>query len=403
MTVVTEVFNLITQMTQDNPTLNLLMLMVIVWTTGVICRKIHQPAVLGELTAGIIFGPAFLGLIAPNEMLKVLSELGVFFLMFYAGLETNPLDLKSYRRQSLLIGFSGFLIPFVLAYLVCIPFDLPLGQSLFIALGLSITAIAVSARVLHDLNLTSHRVTPVIIGASIIDDVLALSLFTAIIDIGSKQGEINWLLFAMTMVKVIAFFLVAICIGLWLYPKIGKYFSTRQSKGFTFALIMALLFGFLAELAGLHIIIGAYMAGLFVREGVVSQELLTKITDRFVAITYGFLGPVFFVSLSFHVTFEILQTHLLLTIVLLLTAVIGKLLGAGGGALLSGMNYKEATVIGLAMNGRGAVELVVASIGLQLGLINDHIFSILVFVAFVTTSMPPISLKLFLDKNSLEK
>lgn len=394
----TEIMGVISHMAQENPTLNLLLLMVIVWTTGVLCRVIHQPPVLGELTAGIIFGPAFLGLIAPNEMLRVLSELGVFFLMFYAGLETNPKDLKIYQRQSFLVGFGGFLIPFVLAYLACIPFDMPLEQMLFISLGISITAIAVSARVLHDLNLTQHRVTPVIIGASIVDDVLALSFFTAIIDIGTNQGEINWLMFFIALVKVLLFFLVAIIIGLWLYPKIGKFFSTRQSKGFTFALIMALLFGFLAEIAGLHIILGAYMAGLFVREGVVSQELMTKITDRFVAITYGFLGPIFFVSLSFHVTFEVLHTHLLLTFALLVVAIVGKLVGAGGGALCSGMNRKEATVVGLAMNGRGAVELVVASIGLQFGLINDQIFSILVLIAFVTTSMPPLTMKLYLNK-----
>ncbi len=392
--------NIIAQMTQNNPTLNLLMLMVIVWTTGVICRIIHQPPVLGELTAGIIFGPAFLGLIAPNEMLTILSELGVFFLMFYAGLETNPLDLKKFRRHSCFVGIAGFLIPFVVAYFACQLFALPLIQSLFISLGLSITAIAVNARVLHDLELTKHRVTPVIIGASIIDDVLALSFFTAIVDIGTNDGGINWLQFAFTMGKVIAFFAAAIGIGLWLYPKIGKHFSFRSSKGFTFALIMALMFGVLAELAGLHIIIGAYMAGLFVREGVVSQELMTKISDRFVAITYGFLGPVFFVSLSFHVTFSIFKTHLLLTLVLLLAAIIGKLLGAGAGALASGMNGKEATVIGLAMNGRGAVELVVASIGLQFGLITDEIFSILVLIAFVTTSMPPITMKFYLDRIS---
>jgi len=385
-------------MTQHNPTLNLLMLMVIVWTTGVICRVIHQPPVLGELTAGIIFGPAFLGLIVPNEMLTILSELGVFFLMFYAGLETNPLDLNRYRFQSTVVGIAGFLIPFAVAYLACQFFSLPTVQSLFISLGLSITAIAVSARVLHDLELTNHHVTPIIIGASIIDDVLALSFFTAIIDLGTNQGTINWLHFGLTMGKVILFFIVAVGIGIWLYPKIGRHFASRSSKGFTFALIMALLFGLLAEAAGLHLIIGAYMAGLFVREGVVSPELLTKISDRFVSITYGFLGPIFFVSLSFHVTFAIFQTHLLMTVVLLSAAIIGKLLGAGSGALASGMNIKEATVVGLAMNGRGAVELIVASIGLQLGLINDEIFSILVLIAFVTTSMPPLSMKLFLDR-----
>jgi len=390
--------SLISHLAHDNPTLNLLMLMAIVWTTGVICRAIHQPPVLGELMAGIIFGPAFLGLISPNEMLYILSELGVFFLMFYAGLETNPLDLKKFRLQSTLVGICGFVIPFLIAYFTCKMFGLALGQSLFIALGLSITAIAVSARVLHDLELTDYRVTPIIIGASIIDDVMALSFFTAITDIGTNSGHIHWFNFGLVMVKVLAFFAVSIGIGIWLYPKIGRFFATRSSKGFTFALIMALLFGIFAEIAGLHIIIGAYMAGLFVREGVVSPELFTKISDRFVSITYGFLGPIFFVSLSFHVTFSIFQTHLLLTSCLLLAAIIGKLAGAGCGALAGRMNGREATVVGLAMNGRGAVELVVASIGLQLGLINDEIFSILVLIAFITTSLPPISLKLYLEK-----
>ncbi len=393
-----DIIHIISGMTQNDPTLNLLMLMVIVWTTGVICRKLHQPPVLGELTAGIIFGPTFLGLIAPNEMLAVLSELGVFFLMFYAGLETNPLDLKRFRFHATLVGVAGFIIPFGTAYATCQLFGLEMVSSLFISLGLSITAIAVSARILHDLELTEHHVTPVIIGASIVDDVLALSFFTAIIDFGTNKSSINWLHFGLTMSKVILFFAIAIGVGIWLYPKIGKHFSSRSSKGFTFALIMALMFGMLAELAGLHLIIGAYMAGLFVREGVVSPELLTKISDRFVSITYGFLGPIFFVSLSFHVTFSIFRTHLLLTIALLLAAVIGKMLGAGSGALASGMNRKEAVLIGMAMNGRGAVELIVASIGLKLGLINDQIFSILVLIAFITTSLPPISMKLFLDR-----
>ncbi len=129
---------------------------------------------------------------------------------------------------------------------------------------------------------------------------------------------------------------------------------------------------------------------------------MKKISDRFVAITYGFLGPIFFVSLSFHVTFDIFRTHLVLSLALLMAAVIGKVLGASSGAMWSGLNRQEATMIGLAMNGRGAVELVVASIGLQLGLINDEIFSILVLIAFVTTSTPPITMKLYMDRFRLK-
>ena len=148
------------------------------------------------------------------------------------------------------------------------------------------------------------------------------------------------------ILKVAAFFGLSHVIGIIIYPKLSKYFSSREAKGFTFALIMALLFGVLAEMAGLHIILGAYMAGLFVREGIVSKELFQKINDRFVAITYGFMGPIFIVSLSFHIDLTILTTHTLLLVTLLLAAVVGKVAGAGGGALLGQMNKGEAMVIG---------------------------------------------------------
>lgn len=381
-----------------SPTLDLLLLLVIIWTTGVICRIIKQPPVLGELTAGIIFGPAMLGIIVPNGMLDTLAELGAFFLMFYAGLETNPMQLKQQRLASTWVGLTGFLIPFGLTLAVCQFFDLDMKSALFISMGMSITAIAVNARVLHDMDLTCKRVTPVIIGASIIDDVISLACFTAIIDITTNPNGFDFLVMLLLICKVLLFFAVTIAVGVWIFPHFSKYFAAREAKGFTFALIMAFLFGWLAEIAGLHIIIGAYLAGLFVREGVVNKELMTKINDRFVSITYGFIGPIFFVSLSFHVTFEIFETHLLFVIVLLATAIAGKFFGSGSGALASKMHKEEAVIVGLAMNGRGAVELVIASIGLQLGIIDDVVFSMLVLVAFVTTMLPPLSLGYYLRR-----
>ncbi len=385
----------------DNPTINLLMVMVIVWTTGVLFRIIKQPPVIGELLAGFVFGPPVLGIIKSDETLHVLSELGIFFLMFYAGLETNPFELKRMTRPSIFVALGGFILPFIAGYTSSIFLGLSNIQALFIGMALSITAIAVNARILTDLKMIRFRVTPVIIGASIIDDILSLALFTIIIDLAAEGGGLNGTHLFIQMLKVGAFFGVSHLIGMLLYPKFSKYFSSREAKGFTFALIMALCFGVLAELAGLHIILGAYMAGLFVREGIVSRELFQKINDRFVSITYGFLGPIFFVSLSFHVDFSILATHSYQLIILLLAAVFGKWIGAGCGALAGQMNKGEAMVIGAAMNGRGAVELVIASIGLQMAIINDTYFSILVVIAFLTTLMPPVSLSYLLKKVTL--
>ena len=375
--------------------------MVIVWTTGVLFRIIKQPPVIGELLAGFIFGPPVLGIIHPDETLHVLSELGIFFLMFYAGLETNPFELKQMTKPSLYVAIGGFILPFLLGIAASFMLGLSLLQALFIGMALSITAIAVNARVLTDMKITRFRVTPVIIGASIIDDILSLALFTIIIDLAAGDGALIGTHLFIQLLKVAAFFGISHLIGMLLYPKFSKYFSSREAKGFTFALIMALLFGVLAEMAGLHIILGAYMAGLFVREGIVSKELFQKINDRFVSITYGFLGPIFFVSLSFHIEFSVLTTHLLPLSILLLAAVVGKLVGAGTGARIGKMNMGEALVIGSAMNGRGAVELIIASIGLQMAIIDNFYFSILIVIAFLTTLMPPVSLHLLLKRVKL--
>ncbi len=379
-------------------TLNLLLVMVVIWSAGVVCRRIKQPALLGELLAGIILGPSLFGIIQPDETLIVLSELGVFFLMFYAGLESNPGQLARYKKQAFLVGVGGYIIPFIMGYIASRAFGLSILQSLFIGQALSITAIAVSARVLHDMKLTGFRISPIVMGAGIIDDIIALTVFTTLIDMTLSNSGLLFSSVLLSLGKVVGFFGVVTVFALWIFPKIGIYLEAREAKGFSFAMIVALLFGFLAEIAGMHFIIGAYIAGLMVKKTVKNKELFTKIEDRFVSVTYGFFGPIFFFCLSFHVNFKALQTHIGLLVVLLLVAVTGKFLGAYWGGRLAKLNKGESSIVGLAMNGRGAVELIIASVGLEVGLINDDIFSILVFIAFLTTLLPPLTLRFVIDR-----
>ncbi len=292
-----------------------------------------------------------------------------------------------------------------MGYFTCRFFDLSILQSLFIGQALSITAIAVSARVLHDMKLTGFRVSPIVMGAGIIDDIIALTVFTTLVDMTISNSGLQFFTILLSLGRVAGFFLLCAIFALWIFPRMGIYLVAREAKGFSFALIVALLLGFLAEIAGMHFIIGAYIAGLMVKRTVKSKELFTKISDRFVSVTYGFFGPIFFFCLSFHVNFKALQTHLDLLIVLLLVAITGKFLGAYWGGLWAKLNKAESTVIGLAMNGRGAVELIIASVGLEVGLINDDIFSILVFIAFITTVLPPLTLRFVVDRvaNKLER
>ena len=368
----------------NDPTINLLLVMILIWGSGVLFRKLRQPPMLGELLGGFIFGPSVLGIISPDAIIDCLAELGVFFLMFYAGLETNPNSFKKTGRQAFLVGIGGFLLPYTLGFWLCLlVFDVGGLQAMFIGLALSITAIAVNARLLSDLHLSEYRVAPVIIGASIVDDVLSFAFFSSLIALatGASAGAFDARTVTHIIFRLALFFGITICIGLQFYPRLSKYFSSRESMGFTFALVVALVFGFIAEITGLHIILGAYMAGLFVKEGIVNKDLMRKINDRFVSITYGFLGPIFFVSLSFHITLDIFATHLPMIMVVLLVAIVGKIVGAGIGARMGGMNLKETALVSIAMNGRGAVELIIASVGIELGIINDVYFSILVVVA----------------------
>ena len=391
--------------TIEDPTINLLLVMILIWVSGVVFRKLKQPPMLGELLGGFVFGPSVLGLISPDATIDCLAELGVFFLMFYAGLETNPNALKRMGKLALLVGIGGFLLPYTAGFWLCVlVFGVDGMQAMFVGLALSITAIAVNARVLSDLHLGEYRVAPVIIGASIVDDVLSFAFLSVLIGLatGASAGAFDLGTLAQVILRLVLFFGVTIGIGLQFYPRVSKYFSSRESMGFTFALIVALLFGLIAEIAGLHIIIGAYMAGLFVKEGIVHKELMRKINDRFVSITYGFLGPIFFVSLSFHMTLDIFTTHLTMVMVLLLVAIVGKLVGAGLGARMGGMNIKETSLVAFSMNGRGAVELIIASVGIELGIINDVYFSILVVVAFITTLFPPVAMSALLNRYGYE-
>lgn len=385
----------------DDQTMNLLLIMILIWVSGVIFRKLRQPPMLGELLGGFIFGPSVLGIISPDATIDCLAELGVFFLMFYAGLDTDPNTLKKMGRQAVLVGIGGFLFPFVGGFGLCVlVFGVGGLQAMFVGLALSITAIAVNARIINDLKLNEYRVAPVIIGGSIVDDVLSFAVFSSLVGIatGVSGGAFDLGVIVNIIFRLILFFAITICIGMQFYPHLSKYFSSRESMGFTFALIVAMVFGLIAEITGLHVILGAYMAGLFVKEGIVNEDLLRKINDRFVSITYGFLGPIFFVSLSFHMTLDIFATHLSMIVVMLLVAIIGKLIGAGLGAKIGGMNKAETTLIAISMNGRGAVELIIASVGIELGIINDVYFSILVVVAFVTTLLPPVVMSALLNR-----
>ncbi len=368
----------------------LLILMVVVWAMGKIFRSLKLPVIFGELVGGIIVGPLVLGLVDPESLtIKVLAELGIFFLMLHSGLETDPHELLNSTKKALLIALGGVLLPFIGGFAVALGFGQTVEESLFIATGLSITAIAISVRLFKDYRISKTTTANIALGAAVIDDILAMMLFSVILSL-IETGDVALMSVVLMLVKTIAFFGIVIIGGLKFEKYLGKFIS---SKSFTATLIAALALGLIAESIGLHIIIGAFLAGLFIREEIVQENKFHKIEDRIYGITYGFLGPIFFTSLAFHLDFTAIYTRPWFLIAILIVAILGKIIGAGGAAMIQKINAKQAAIIGLAMNSRGAVELIIATVGVQQGIIDNDVFSILIIMAFITTLFSIFALK----------
>jgi len=375
--------------------LNLLIILFSAWLGGSAAKKLGYPAILGELIIGIVLGPALLGLLETSEMINVLAEVGIILLMVYIGMEINFRDLGKASWPGLLAAVGGFVVPFVLGYYSIIYFGGTQMAAIFVAIAVAVTSLATKSRILVDLKLLNTRIAYVLMAGALISDTLALVIFAGIVSY-VDAGSIDTLGLIWVAGKAILFFVFTALAGIYLLPLLGKYLmkSNINSRTLHFTLILIIVLGFseLAEVSGLHSILGAFMAGLFIRDGVFNRQISKDINNIFHDISIGFLAPIFFVSAGFNVTLEVFQTDLVMLIVVTLVAMIGKIFGTALFYLPSGYGWREGITVGTGMNGRGAVEIIIAGIGLQMGIITAEIFSILVFMAIFTTLTVPLFL-----------
>jgi Kef-type K+ transport system membrane component KefB len=384
--------------------LSILSILVVAWTLGWVFYRFGLPAMLGELLAGLILGPPLLGIVGASPPIELIAELGIFFVMFHTGMEMDPKELLEHIWPSISVALGGFALPFLIGFLTARFFGGTLYQSLFVGMGISITAIAVNSVILHSMAISRTSLGHIIIGAAIADDILSLIALSVLLGL-ARSGTVDMVNLAVIVLKVAGFFGLTILIGHFIVPSFTRRLNDREGKAFTFAIVSALVMGYLAELAGLHLIIGAFLAGQFVREEIMDGKIYTAISDRFYALSYGFLLPIFFASLSFHLQLSLEWTSILFVLVLTGVAILGKLVGCGLGLAVFGYSRWESAIVGFGMNGRGAVELVLASVVIKLGsemiengtlsepLLTEGQFTALVLMAFVTTLIAPLSLK----------
>ena len=384
--------------------INLLLILAVAWPMGALFARFGLPVMLGQLLTGLILGPAVLNLVTPSESLSFLADLGIFFAMFYAGMEMDPKELVEHIWPSLAVAVGGFVLPFAMGFFVARYFGGTVFQSLFIGIGLSITAIAVQAVILQEMQIHKTPIGHIIMGAAIADDILSLIGLSVLLGL-VKTGTVETMGIFIILFKVCLFFGFTILVGHFVIPFFTRKLDDFNAKGFTFAMISALVMAIAAELAGLHLVIGAFLAGQFVRKEIMHESVYNAISDRFYGLGYGFLMPIFFATLAFHIHFEWNLSFLFFALFITLAAILGKLIGCGLAALSFRFSMRESAIIGFGMNGRGAVELVIVAIVIELSdsllaqgtisepLLTETQFAALVLMAFITTLLAPLMLR----------
>lgn len=379
----------------NEPTYLLLFYLILIWISGATAKKLGMPIMLGEMLAGLIFGPPILNIIHINIHIEWLAELGVIFLLFFTGIDIDANELKKTSKSALFVAFGGTLLPFITGYYITKHFSGSTMQALFIGMAISVTSIATKSRILKELGLLKSKAGHLMMNAALYDNIFSLVLFAAITSL-AKMGKIDAPQIIVLITGVTVFFSFTVWFGIKIFPKLEKQFSGKKGRGFTFCLAMALMYGFLAELASMHFVVGVFLAGIFIREEVMeNKKEYKKISNAMYLISYGFLGPLFFITLSYHVHLDVLFSTLLpFLAVLTIGAIAGKVLGSGLSAKITGFSMRESLLIGFAMNGRGMMEIVLVLVGIELGILDNNIVSMLVFIALISTLITPIALKL---------
>ncbi|MFW5905376.1 MAG: cation:proton antiporter [archaeon] len=384
--------------------INLLLVLSLAWMFGAFAERLGYPAMMGEILAGIVFGPALLGVLHSSDVLAIFAEFGVFLLMVYVGMEIDLHELFELGPQALMVALGGFLLPFALGYAAGDVLGMTIEQSLFIGIALAATSLATKSRILVDLDILDTRIAGVLLGGALLSDVAILVVFAGVIGF-IESGEITLWSLGAVMLRALAFFAAALVIGervlpiLWdrLEGLMRRYGFIDKTSAFSIALIVALVFAYLAALADLHIIIGGFIAGMFLRQAQLDEEIYEHMHTVMYDLAMGVFAPIFFVTVGFELTLDVFTQELGLLIFVLALAFIGKIVGSWAFALPTKLTSKEGLVIGLGMNGRGTVEIIIVSIGLSMGIISQQLFSILVFMAILTTALVPVTVKLGVD------
>ncbi len=386
---------------------SLLLLLAVARFFGEIMERFKQPAMIGEILAGIILGPSILNIIHRTEDLKVISELGVFLLIIIAGLEINFEDiLKSLKGRNIIISLLAFFVPFLSGFFIGRYYNLNEMATIFIGLCIAITALPVSIRILMDFGKLNTPLGQKIISVAIFDDIIALTILGIILDLKDVEPTLTniskTVLF--TILKLSSFIILIIASYSlikrvsqkknFMEDKLNYILGLLKGKESLSALffVFVLIFATITESIGLHFIIGAFFASMLISKEFVGKKHLSTIHNTTNGMAMGFLAPIFFAGIGLEFQFSSITDFGILTTIILVSF-ISKIVGGFIGSKLAKLDNKTSFAIGIGLNGRGIMELVIANIAYKAGIISIEIFSMLVIMGVFTTICTPLLLK----------
>src|SRR3989344_1732283 len=352
-----------------------------------ISRKMKQPVSIGIIIAGIIIGPSLLHIVSFTETISIIAQMGAIVLLFLVGLESDFSQI--YTKKTLYIALGGVILPFVGGFFLSAALGFSVVVSLFIAAALTATSIGITAAVLREMGKLNTQTAKAILGAAVIDDILGLIILSIVIAVPTGI-EITSVAF--TILKAIGFVVVSALIGKHYVPKIVNKINRKLGLGpekemFILAMGFAFGYSFAAEAIGLSAIVGAFMAGISLSQAE-SVQFFYKGTEYLEAI----FASIFFVALGIIVDLSSLFSNFYLIIALTIIAILTKLIGSSLPAMKAGFSKKDSLIIGVGMIPRGEVAVIIGLYGLTASIIDNSLYSAIVFMSFFTTIITPVLL-----------
>jgi Kef-type K+ transport system membrane component KefB len=392
---------------------SLLLLLVLSRVLGEIASRFGQPAMLGEIAAGILLGPSCLSYIHYTPEIKAIADIGVLLLVFMAGMEMDlPALWNSFRGRNLWVSAAGFIVPLLSGIFVGYAFGLDNTRTIFIGLCIAITALPVSVRILMDLGKLHTDIGQKIVSAAVANDVVSLLVLGIILDVRGTPASIAGFLLSVgrSLGKALLFMLVVAVVArltrrfsfasflrsVNIFDKMAGKLKGNESR-FALVLLFVIAFASFSEFLGLDFVVGAFFGSMLLTNEVLGPENFAQIERTASNVTMGFLGPIFFAAIGLQFIASTMRDwRLLLSI--LAASFAGKILGGYIGGRLALLKSAECWALGTGLNGRGVMELVIANIALANGFIGQQLFTILVLMAVTTTFTTPFLLKRAYDR-----